>query len=165
LKNKEKLIKMTLKIEQNIERMKKMAFKKIETMNEEVVHERACIILYGLSPKEAKLIQNVARLTGIKDHIGIGAEEEDTLVIDVLENRLGKKENPEVREKALLFNNIPHTQMNAMIEGIKKCRIQRPLIAVVTKTSIQWPLKRLLFNLVEERKAFQTGKMGEDDHQ
>ena len=37
-------------------------------------------------------------------------------------------------------------------------RINRPLTAMVTETTLDWTLNKLLYNLVEERKALSLGK-------
>ena len=48
--------------------------------------------------------------------------------------------------------------MNAFIESMKKCRIPRPLIAVVTETSIHWTIEELISNLAAERIALKNNQ-------
>ena len=48
--------------------------------------------------------------------------------------------------------------MNMFIDGLKKCRLRRPIIAVVTEQSIEWKLENLLVNLVNERAAVRSGE-------
>ena len=83
-----------------------------------------------------------------------------TKVLDLLENPSltpVKTENIST-QKAILFNNVPANRMNAFIESIKKCRIPRPLIAVVTETSIHWTIEELISNLAAERIALKNNQ-------
>ena len=133
-----------------------MSFEKMQNIN--AVHERSCLIAYQFSANEIRAIQNVARLTGVKDIIVVTEKNCDTKVQDILENKLSENTNKGIKEKALIFNNIAATRMNAFIEGLKKMRVNRPLIAVVTEHSINWTLKELVINLNEERSAFKNNQ-------
>ncbi|MPQ45274.1 DUF3783 domain-containing protein, partial [Clostridium tarantellae] len=54
--------------------------------------------------------------------------------------------------------NIAPAKINIFIENLKKMRINNTLMAVVTDTSKNWSLNKLIFNLIEERKSINEGK-------
>ncbi len=54
-------------------------------------------------------------------------------------------------EKVLLFYNIPEKGVFLLINLFKKEDLPRPIYAVVTPHSIDWPFSRLLEHLIEER--------------
>lgn len=131
-----------------------MSFEKMQDLKE--IHERSCMIVYHFSPKEMQAIRSVARLTGIKDIIVLEANQLDTRVEDILEDKVQTGEDAEIKEKAIVFNNVPSNKVNVFIEGLKKMRMARPLIAVVTEHSINWCFKELIVNLAEERIALRN---------
>lgn len=133
-----------------------MSFEKMQ--NIEHVHERTCMIVYGFSASELRAIQSVARLVGMKDIINITEKQAMTSIKDILDNRLDDTASEVLKEKAIIFNHTPSNRMNAFIEGLKKMRVNRPLIAVVTEHSINWSLRELLLNLVEERSALRNNQ-------
>ena len=58
---------------------------------------------------------------------------------------------------AMIFNNITQIKINGFLDSLKKMKIARPLSAVVTETTIDWTLNKLVYNLIQERKAIQSG--------
>lgn len=138
-----------------------MSFENMKELKEEVVHERACMLMYYFSPQEIKQIQNVARMTGITDCVLLNPTHGENTIRDVLDGKIKQGEGEGMKEKAIILNQIATTRMHAFIEGLKKCRIKRPLIAVVTSTSIEWTLNELLENLASERAALKSGTFSE----
>ena len=145
-----------------------MSFEKIKTVDEVIIHERSCILMYYFTPQEAKQIMNVARMTGIKECLMLKAEESGCIIKDILDNKtLEAKNIPPfmgvnhshrvVKEKAIIFNHIPASRMNLFIESLKKYRMKTPIMAVVTEQSIYWTLHELLTQLVHERAATRKG--------
>lgn len=132
-----------------------MSFEKMKDLKE--IHERSCMMVYHFSPKEMQAIRSVARLTGVKDIIVIEANGLETPVKDILENKMQTGEDAGIKEKAIVFNNVSSSKVNLFIEGLKKMRVARPLIAVVTEHSINWSFKELVMNLSEERAALRSG--------
>lgn len=63
-----------------------------------------------------------------------------------------------VKNKAIIFNNIPGNKIGLFIENLKKFRLNNVLKATVTETSREWTVDVLLRNLVAEKVAMQTGK-------
>ncbi|WP_172674774.1 DUF3783 domain-containing protein [Cellulosilyticum ruminicola] len=132
-----------------------MSFEKMKDLKG--VHERSCMMIYHFSPKEMQAIQSVSRLTGIRDIITIEANQLETTVKDILDNHMQQGEDLGVNEKVIVFNNMPSSKVNLFIDGLKKMRMARPLIAVVTEYSINWTFKELAENLSEERAVLRNG--------
>ena len=63
-------------------------------------------------------------------------------------------------EKLLLFYNIPHKGVLFLINTFKQTDLPRPIYAVVTEHSIEWPFNELLEHLVEERDRMQKLNAG-----
>lgn len=135
-----------------------MSFENMKSINQTGIHERACMLMYHFTSREMQQIQNVARMTGITDCILLKPCHGENKVRNILDGEIEQSEVEGLKEKAIILNHISSARMNAFIEGLKKCRIQRPLIAVVTETSINWSLNELLSNLVQERIAVRSGE-------
>lgn len=135
-----------------------MSFEKIEDLKQEIIHERSCMILYNFTPNELGHIQNVARLTGIRDQIILRPNQSQTIIRDILDDQFIEGEVGKVLDKTIILNAVSTQKMNAFLEALKKYRMPRPLIAVVTSHSINWTLEELLMNLREEREALKNNK-------
>ena len=59
---------------------------------------------------------------------------------------------------AMIFNNITQIKINGFLDSLKKMKIARPLSAVVTETTIDWTLNKLVYNLIQERNALKSGQ-------
>lgn len=138
-----------------------MSFENMKDFKNEIIHERACMLMYNFSQQEVKQIQNVARLTGITDCILLSPSHGENTIRNILDSKIEQSEIEGIKDKAIILNHISPTRMQAFIEGLKKCRIKRPLIAVVTETSIEWTLDELLKNLASERAAIKSGTFTE----
>ena len=140
-----------------------MSFENMKEMNEAILHERSCMMMYYFTPQEARQIMNVARMTGIKDCITLTPSHSQNQIRAILDNQLEETTDETVlgstvKEKAIIFNGIPSARVSLFIDGLKKCRIRRPIIAVVTEQSIEWTLNDLLINLSNERAAISRGE-------
>lgn len=136
-----------------------MAFENMKDLEEQIIHERAALLMYHFNTKEEQQIKNIARLTGIKDVITLKPENGGQTIRSILDGQIHENGIEGPREKAILFNGIPANKMNTFMEVLKKYRFKRPLFAVVTKESIEWELKVVIENLIEERIAFSNNKI------
>ena len=135
-----------------------MTFTKINDINNEKVYNRACVMLINFNKKEGALIKNICNFMGIRDCIFLDKKSGNTKIKDILENNISLDCEDGISNKAIVFNSIPNVKINSFLESLKKMRINRPLTAMVTDTSLDWTLNNLLYNLVEERKALSSGK-------
>lgn len=133
-----------------------MSFEKLSNQDEKIIHERSCMILYHFSQQEVRMLQNAARLSGIRDFVVLDGKMAHNTLKAILDNEAVSKEEG-IKEKVVVFNHIPSARMNAFMEALKKCRMKRPLMAVVTEVSIDWTLEVLIKNLLAERSAISAG--------
>ncbi len=141
-----------------------MSFEKMQDFNEKKpVHERSCIMLYYFTPAEMKQLQLAAKLAGINDQIILKQEHGDCTLQAILDDQLTSSEGEIIKHKAIIFNNVSGARVGAFLQGLRKIRMSRPLVAVTTETSIKWPLKELLLQLNEERYAINSNRFTEHE--
>ena len=119
---------------------------------------RPCIIICNFNDKEAKLLKTYGSMMGLKDQIRVNWTNWNTLVKDILEDNISSECEEEIRDRAIIFNDLPNMKVSMFIDNMKKMRIAPAMKAIVTETSINWTLSHLLKNLVEERKAERQGR-------
>ncbi|MCR1950133.1 MULTISPECIES: DUF3783 domain-containing protein [Clostridium] len=140
-----------------------MSFEKLDTKDTEVKEGRSCVILCNFNQKEIKTVSNLAGMIGIRDRIVLSYKNGNSIVKDVIEGNILSDAEDGIKNKAIIFNNIPGAKMGIFIENLKKFRVNNVLKATVTETSKEWTINVLLKNLVAERIAMKTGKDFEHD--
>ena len=135
-----------------------MSFEKINSSNINL-KERSFVILYNFNPKEINIIKNICNIYGIKDQVILTPKNANSIVKDIIINKIDDNCNDGLSSKSIIFNNISHIKINAIIDSFKKFRLQKPLIAMTTKSNIDWSLNNLISNLIEERNAMKSGKI------
>lgn len=134
-----------------------MTFTKINDVDNNT-HNRDCVMIVNFNKKEFTLIKNICGLIGVRDCIFLDKTNGNSIIKNILDNDISSDCEDGFVNKAVIFNNIPNKKINSFLESLKKIRINRPLTAMVTETSIDWTLNNLIYNLVEERKALSSGK-------
>lgn len=134
-----------------------MSFTEINNIEKDI-HDRACVMIVNFNKKESALIKNICGFIGIRDCIFLDTKNGDTLIKDILDNNISLDCEDGLSNKAIIFNNIPHVKINSFLDNLKKMRINRPLSAMVTETTLNWTLNKLIANLLEERRAISEGK-------
>lgn len=123
------------------------------------MNNRECLILCNFSDKERKLIKSYALMMGIRDLINVTFKESNNTIENILNNKYDQDiKDDGVKDRVVIFNNIEPKKVSIFIDNMRKMRIGPSMKAVVTETSINWTLDKLLKNLVEERKYEKTGK-------
>lgn len=135
-----------------------MSFENMKDMKSSGIHERSCMMMYYFTPQEARQIMNVARMTGVKDMITLKPSFGHNKIREILDNQATETEVEALKEKTIIFNGIPSNRVSLFIDGLKKCRIKRPIIAMVTDQTIDWTLADLLINLANERSSISRGE-------
>ncbi|WP_455538061.1 DUF3783 domain-containing protein [Terrisporobacter sp.] len=135
-----------------------MSFKKLEETSINNIHDRSCIIVVNVNKKESNMIKNIGRLVGIRDFIFLDSKNGDTTIKNILDNEISNDNEKIWTNKVMIFNNITQLKINGFLESLKKMKIARPLSAVVTETTIEWTLNKLVYNLSKERDVLKTGK-------
>ena len=119
---------------------------------------RPCIIICNFNDKEAKLLKTYGSMMWLKYQIRVNWTNGNTLVKDILEDNISSECEEEIRDRAIIFNDLPNMKVSMFIDNMKKMRIAPAMKAIVTETSINWTLSHLLKNLIEERKAERQGR-------
>lgn len=88
-------------------------------------------------PKYKVIENNMANMT-LKDIIG-------GLMIDTYDKDLPQ-------EKIIIFNNFSDQELDKAIKKIRENKTIKPILAIVTPTSINWEFHYLLNHLLEERE-------------
>ena len=135
-----------------------MSFEKLNETSINNIHDRSCVIVVNSNKKESAMIKNMGRLVGIRDFIFVDSKNGNTIIKDILENNISQDNEEVWTNKAMIFNNITQIKINGFLESLKKIKIAKPLSAIVTETTIDWTLNKLVYNLIQERKAIQAGK-------
>lgn len=135
-----------------------MSFENIKDMKSDEIHERSCMMMHYFTPQEARQIMNVARMTGVRDIITLKPNFGGNKIREILDNQAVETEVECLKEKTIIFNGIPSARVSLFIDGLKKCRIKRPIIAMVTDQTIDWTLEELLINLANERSSLNRGE-------
>lgn len=134
-----------------------MSFTEINNIEKDI-HDRTCVMIVNFNKKESALIKNICGFIGMRDCIFLDTKNGDTLIKDILDNNISLDCEDGLSNKAIIFNNIPHLKINSLLDNLKKMRINRPLSAMVTETTLNWTLNKLIANLLEERRAISEGK-------
>ncbi len=135
-----------------------MSFEKLNQSSISNIHDRDCIIVVNFNKKECNMIKNIGRLVGIKDCIFVDSKNGKTTINNILENNISNDNEDIWTNKAIIFNNINQLKINGFLDSLKKMKIARPLSAVVTDTTINWTLNKLVYNLIQERQALKSGQ-------
>jgi len=135
-----------------------MSFEKLNQSSIGNIHDRSCIIIVNFNKKECSVIKNIGRLVGIKDYIFVDSKNGKTIIKDILNDTVSDDNEEVWTNKAVIFNNITKLKINGFLDSLKKMKIASPLSAVVTNTTIDWTLNKLVYNLIQERQALKSGQ-------
>ena len=134
-----------------------MTFKDLKYLDTK--EARSCALVFNFNNKDLMTVKNVFRLVGIKDIIILKNENLNTVIKDILEDNLLNDSEDKINSRAIIFNNIESRKISSVSDNLKRLKVQRPLLATVTETSINWDLKNLLCNLQEEAINLNTSKI------
>ena len=134
-----------------------MTFKSLKELD--TTESRSCTLLFNFNNKDLMSIKSIFRLIGISDIIILKNENLNTVIKDILEDNLLNDSEDKINSRAIIFNNIESRKISSVSDNLKRLKIQRPLLATVTETSVNWDLKNLLCNLQEEAISLNTSKI------
>ena len=134
-----------------------MTFKDLKELS--TTEDRSCALLFNFNNKDLMTIKNIFRLIGIRDVIILKNDNLNTTIKDILENNLLEDSEEKINSRAIIFNNIESRKISAVSDNLKRLKVQRPLMAAVTETSINWDLKNLIYNLQEEAISLNSSKV------
>jgi hypothetical protein len=125
----------------------------------DVLDNNKCILIYGFDEEERQTLYNIKEQEGLPDYRIIT----DTMTSMTLRNMIEglklevvSKELP--GEKVIIFNNLSDNELDKAIKSLRSNLQTKPILAVVTPTSIDWTFADLLEHLIEEREFFRNGQ-------
>lgn len=120
------------------------------------------ILFFGLDSDEvSKMEKSNIKLVPV-DNTMLGMKVRDI----VLEKREESTPNDRFKgEKILVFNEVPDVQLKLIIDLTKRVIKKKPILAVVTETSVEWNFEQLVEHLIEEREWHKTNKKGTFKHE
>ena len=133
-----------------------MTFKNLKDID--TTESRKCALVFNFNNKDLVTIKSVFRLSGISDIIILKNDNLNTIIKDILEDNLLSDSEDKINSRAIIFNNIESKKISAVSDNLKRLKVQRPLLATVTETSVNWDLKNLLYNLQEEAISLNSSK-------
>lgn len=134
-----------------------LSFVKLDNKNIDN-NERSCVIVYNFNDKDRKIIKNYGNIFGVRDQINISWKNGETVISDLIDNRLDENCEVSNKKRAIIFNNVPNVKVNLFIDSLKRSRMNDVLFAIVTETSKNWTVNVLIENLVLERISMKKGK-------
>lgn len=114
------------------------------------------VMLYGYDEETAVSIRRSLEETNGQDVILIsGCGREEDLIGEILEDEEHQDWEAKDDPKILMFLGFDGPRIHASMDGFPKFEGQnRPIFCTPTEENIEWPLKELLKDLVEEREFF-----------
>ena len=128
----------------------------ININNIELNNSQKSIILFNLDNRELISINNMSRAVGIKNIIKVNSKNANSIIEDIIDNKISDDNEELISQKAIIFNNIAPKQMNFILDTLKKIKANNIYKATTTPTSLKWSIKTLIQNLVEERESLKN---------
>ena len=117
------------------------------------------MLIYGFNEDEIALIDDLASKSGLPKYKVIHDSMISMKVKDIIKGiKIEIFTDKSIRERVVLFNNLSDDELNISIKEISKVFNPRPILAVITPTSIEWDVAYLINHLVEEREWFKNQK-------
>ncbi|WP_195940383.1 DUF3783 domain-containing protein [Romboutsia sp. 1001713B170131_170501_G6] len=133
-----------------------MSFKRINSLCT-TNNERSFVIVYNFNAKDTLMIKNILKLLGIKDVCTLNKDNANSKIEDIIKGNIDDTCSQCINQRAVIFNNVAHTKISGFSDNLRKFKINRPLMAVVTEDNISWSLNTLIDNLINERNAINSG--------
>lgn len=113
------------------------------------------LLVWNYTPEEKAKLDALLKVIGAPPAASIEMSQGRLTLREIIHTD-ARGENPlESDEKVVLFYNIPQKGVFFLIDAFKQTDLPRPIYAVVTEHSIEWPFSELLDHLVKERAGVQ----------
>lgn len=113
------------------------------------------ILIYGFDKDEESLIREIINENALPECSVMDkfmAKMKIRDIIDGLNLQVIHNQLPD--EKVMLFNNLSDEEIDRAIKAVRSKLKERPILAVVTPTSMEWTLETLINHLIEEREWY-----------
>ncbi len=109
------------------------------------------LLVWNYSPEEKAKLDGFLREIGAPTAVTIEQTQGYLPLREIIEGHALPGEVLETNEKVILFHDLPQKGVLFLIQVFKQTDLPRPIYAVVTEHSIEWPFNELLEHLIEER--------------
>lgn len=110
------------------------------------------ILIFGFNEEEQKELNQIITAKGLPVFKVIHANMAEMKIKNIIEGmKISTKNTIKENEKVILFNNLEDDELEKSITIFRE-KFKNVIFAVTTPTSVEWTFKKLLSNLIEEKK-------------
>lgn len=117
--------------------------------------KEARLLVWNYTLDEKKNLDLLLEKTQAPPAVSINRNQGHLALREIIHTDAFSEEELNSDEKVLLFYNIPQKGVSFLIKMFKQTNLPRPIYAVVTEHSIEWPFSKLLEHLIEEREEIE----------
>jgi hypothetical protein len=110
------------------------------------------LLVWNYTGEEKAELDGILQELAAPPAVTIEKDQGHLLLKEIIHTDKRSEEELHHDEKVLLFYNIPQKGILFLMDAFKKRELPRPIYAVVTEHSINWPFSKLLEHLIEERE-------------
>lgn len=115
------------------------------------------MLIFGFDKKEKQIMHDLLKKNNLPDYKVIEDSMGKMKIKDILDGLKLDIYNCRLpQEKVILLNNFNDEELEKVIKDLRANLISKPILAVVTETSIEWTFESLLEHLIEEREWFKN---------
>lgn len=115
------------------------------------------MLIFGFDKEEKQIMHDLLKKSNLPDYKVIEESMGKMKIKDILNGLKLDIYNCRLpQEKVILLNNFNDEELEILIKGLRVNLISKPILAVVTETSIEWTFEYLLEHLIEEREWFKN---------
>jgi hypothetical protein len=118
-----------------------------------VLDNNKMMLIYGFEEEEKAFLNNMIRELDLPSYKIIEKSMANMRLGDIIDGPKLDTYNKQLPdEKVIMFNNFTDYELDMAIRTIRSNKNMKPILAVVTPTSINWEFHYLLEHLMEERE-------------
>ncbi|SMC21014.1 protein of unknown function [Desulfacinum hydrothermale DSM 13146] len=121
------------------------------------------LLVWNFTQDEKARLDHMLEMVQAPPAHAIAPERGHLVVRDILHTDTTGEEPFQCDEKIVLFYNIPQKGIYFLIQKFKDAGLPKPIFAVVTEHSINWPFSELAEHLIAERNAVQSRQSKQED--
>lgn len=115
------------------------------------------MLIFGFDKKEKQIMHDLLKKNNLPDYKVIEDSMGKMKIKDILNGLKLDIYNCRLpQEKVILLNNFNDGELEKVIKDLRANLISKPILAVVTETSIEWTFESLFEHLIEEREWFKN---------
>lgn len=115
------------------------------------MHKEPRLLVWNYTSEEKHKLDTLLKEIGAPPAVDIDKAQGRLPLREIIDGDGPSEETFTSDEKVVLFYNIPQKGVLFLLNTFKQKDLPRPIYAVVTEHSINWPFNELLEHLVEER--------------